>query len=302
VVRKEESANDTDATLPGTKFLKICTFKVRPERRGIKLGELLLKQVLWFGQKNRFDAVYVTTYPAQTTLIELIQYYGFQATRTAADGEIMFEKPLSTGPLAASDDADLFRLACVNYPKFHAGPRVEAYGIPIKEEYHEALFPELRDSREPELFEFGSIGHGPRLPGNTIRKVYLCRAKARIEQPGAMLFFYKGLSERQPSQAITTVGIFEDMTLAHSTDVLRRLAGGRSVYSERQLLSWRASAERPVKVINFLLMGHIEPPITLPELHGEGIFEGHPPQSIFRFKPQKLAALMARLNLDFTVQ
>ena len=299
VVRKEESAGATDATLLGEKILKVCTFKVRPERRGIKLGELLLKQVLWFGQKNRFDVVYLTTFPAQTTLIDLLSYYGFEATRTASNGEITFEKPLSRDLLPAGDSDDLFRLASQNYPRFHAGPQVKGYGVRIQEEFHESLFPELRDIRQPELFEFGGFGPGPRLPGNTVRKVYLCRAQALITQPGALLFFYKGLSQRPPSQAITTVGIFEDMTLAHSTEALRQLAGGRSVYSERQLLAWKATENRPVKVINFLLMGHIEPPITLPELRGEGIFDGHPPQSIFQFKSKGLAALLNRLNLDF---
>ena len=160
----------------------------------------------------------------------------------------------------------------------------------------------MRDDREPELFEFGSVGQGPRLPGNTIRKVYLCRAQAWIGQPGALLFFYKGVSARPPSQAITIVGVFEDMTLAHSTEALRRLAGGRSVYSERQLVAWQASPEKPVKVINFLLAGHIEPPITLHELQSEGIFDGHPPQSIFKLQRSKVVALLNRINLGFAVQ
>jgi len=63
VVRKDESRGKTDARTPGDKILKVCTFKVRPESRGIKLGELLLKQVLWFAQSNRYDVVYLTTFP-----------------------------------------------------------------------------------------------------------------------------------------------------------------------------------------------------------------------------------------------
>lgn len=46
IVRKDESAEDTDATIKVEKILKICTFKVSPEKRGVKLGELLLKQAL----------------------------------------------------------------------------------------------------------------------------------------------------------------------------------------------------------------------------------------------------------------
>jgi rRNA-processing protein FCF1 len=46
VVRKDETAANTDATTKSPKVLKICTFKVRPEKRGVKLGELLLKKGL----------------------------------------------------------------------------------------------------------------------------------------------------------------------------------------------------------------------------------------------------------------
>lgn len=44
LVRKDETGEDTDATQKLRKILKICTFKVRPEKRGFKIGELLLKK------------------------------------------------------------------------------------------------------------------------------------------------------------------------------------------------------------------------------------------------------------------
>lgn len=302
VVRKDESSSDTGAETNAARILKICTFKVRPERRGIKLGELLLKQVFWFAQKNGYDLIYLTTYPSQTALIDLIEFYGFRRSKTAQDGEITFEKPLGRSPLAAHENENLFNLAARSYPRFHVGPRVQAYGVPIREEFHEALFPELRDASEPELFEFASVGTDARRPGNTIRKVYLCRAQARIDQPGALLFFYKGSSTRGPSQAITTIGIFEDMTLARSTEDLRRLAGGRSVYNERQLLAWNACSAAPVKVINFLLAGHIMPAMSLDELRHDGVIDGHPPQSIFRLSGERLRPILERLDLGFTLQ
>ena len=82
IVRKDESPNMTDATLPAEKILKICTFKVRPEKRGVKLGELLLKKVFWFAQINAYDLAYITTYKGQEALIDLLEYYGFLHTDT----------------------------------------------------------------------------------------------------------------------------------------------------------------------------------------------------------------------------
>jgi GNAT superfamily N-acetyltransferase/predicted nucleic acid-binding protein len=92
IVRKDESGTSTDATTSANKILKICTFKVRPESRGIKLGELLLKKALWFAQLNRYDLIYLTTYTGQSALIDLLEYYGFSNTKEKIDGELIYEK------------------------------------------------------------------------------------------------------------------------------------------------------------------------------------------------------------------
>lgn len=299
VVRKNESPSDTHATLPGDKILKICTFKVRPEKRGTKLGELLLKQALWFAQSNDYDLVYVTTKAEQEALIDLLDYYGFIKTMTLEGEEFVYEKRLSRLRLEVSDDEDLYVAARNNYPRFYAGPRVKGYVVPIREAYHDTLFPELSDDPPGDLLSLSGSGGGPRRPGNTIRKVYLCRAPANLLTPGSLLFFYKGSSALPPSQAITTVGIFEDMQRAASTTELMRLTGGRSVYSEAELQKWQASQDRPVKVINFLLAAYIAPPLALGTLVSEGVVGGHPPQSIKELNREQLDKLLSLVQLGF---
>jgi hypothetical protein len=77
------------------------------------------------------------------------------------------------------------------------------------------LFPEIAIGTELPLFPtttFGPIlAHGQeRTPGNTIRKVYLCRAKTTLLRPGDILFFYMSKDESYAaSQSITTVGVAE---------------------------------------------------------------------------------------------
>ncbi len=298
VVRKDEVPGDTDASLPGTKILKVCTFKVRPESRGIKLGELLLKQILWYAQTNRHDVVYLTTYAGQATLIDLLEFYGFVHTHNNQNGEGVYEKALSRDRLSIVPGMSLFDIARYNYPRFATGSSVSAYVIPIKEAYHEVLFPELAQRKQLSLFSTAA-DFGIHMPGNTIRKVYLCRAQAQIEQRGALLFFYKGKSGNLPSQAITTVGIFQDMALARSTEELRRIAGGRSVYSDAQLTMMAATSDRPVKVINFLLAGHFEPAVSLPTLKGDRVFADHPPQSIKQLDQQQQEAVLRHSHLGF---
>jgi hypothetical protein len=171
--------------------------------------------------------------------------------------------------------------------------------VPIKERYHDQLFPELKSTDQRDLFEAQGLGDGPKRPGNTIRKVYLCRAQANLTASGAILLFYKGCSKSLPSQAMTAIGIFEDMKLAHSAQELRFLAGGRSVYSDADIVDWEAGETRPVKVINFLLAGYIEPAIGLKQLQAKGVFQAHPPQTIFSVDAPKAKALLQQAKLGF---
>jgi predicted nucleic acid-binding protein len=299
IVRKDETPADTDATIKAAKILKICTFKVRPEKRGVKLGELLLKKVFWFAQANNYDLAYITTYKTQVALIDLLEYYGFKHTATKADGELIYEKVFARAALLPAEGVSNFELDRLNYPRFVTRPDIRAFGVPIMEGYHDTLYPDLRNPAQRDLFEAVGIGGGPKRPGNTIRKVYLCRAQSGLGPPGSLLVFYKGKSKSLPSQALTAVGIFEESSMATSTRELMLLTGGRSVYSEVELSNWQATALRPVKVINYLLAAYIEPPITLDELHSLGVIARHPPQSIFELSQKHLDTLLPRMNLGF---
>ena len=299
VVRKDESGDDTDATQKCDKILKICTFKVSPEKRGIKLGELLLKQVLWFAQKNDYDLAYLTAYPDQDALIALLEYYGFQQTATKDDSELILERTFSKHRLERKEHTPVYETDRKNYPRFVADKKVRGFAIPILEGFHDTLYPDLRAARQPDFFRDLGMEGGPKRPGNTIRKVYLCRASSNLGDAGSVLFFYKGKSQETPSQALTAVGILEEVALARSTEDLMLLTGGRSVYSEPELTRYQASTDSPVKVINYLLVDYIEPPISLHELQDIGIFVGQPPQSIMELKGKRLRDALDRCNFAF---
>lgn len=301
IVRKNETAGDTDAITPAEKILKICTFKVAPESRGVKLGELLLKQVLWYAQTNGYDLTYLTTYEDQVSLMDLLEYYGFRKAGTNANGEYIYERGFSSAALVPAEASSPFDLARENYPRFLVDEKTRGFGIPIKEGYHDTLFPDLWQPRQPDLFSGASRAETITRPGNTIRKVYLCQAQSNLGPPGSILFFYKGVSIDPPSQAITALGILESMTLARSTKELMQMTGGRSVYSEAQLDAWKATPERPVKVINYLLIAYIDPPVSKDELENIGVINGHPKQSIYKLRHDLITKLVERSNLEFAV-
>jgi len=264
----------------------------------VKLGELLLKKVFWFAQANNYNVTYITTYNGQVALIDLLEYYGFVHTATKADGESIYEKRFSRGKLQRISALSDFEVDRLSYPRFIT-TGIRAFGVPIKEDYHDTLYPDLKVlPPQADLFDPRGIAGGPKRAGNTIRKVYLCRAQSQLGPSGSLLFFYKGKSKGAPSQAMTAIGIFEECSIARSTRELMLLTGGRSVYSEHELEQWNA-AQRPVKVINYLLAGYIDPVIDIDELRRTGVVLGHPPQSIYEISSNNLRKILARVNLGF---
>lgn len=301
IVRKDEAAADTDAVTKAEKILKICTFKVAPQSRGVKLGELLLKQVIWYAQSNGYNLAYLTTYEDQVALMELLEFYGFRNAGKNANGEYIYERDFCASALAPSATQTDFELARRNYPRFVLHKDTLGFGIPIQESYHDTLYPDLWRPTQPDFFGGASRAETITRPGNTIRKVYLCRAQSKLGPAGSLLFFYKSSSKNPPSQAITALGALESVTLAESTKDLMQLTGGRSVYSEEQLEGWKATPAKPVKVINYLLVSYIEPAISLDELRTLGVVNGHPQQSIYKLRHDLLTQLVQRADLDFAV-
>ncbi|MCA3260991.1 MAG: GNAT family N-acetyltransferase [Telmatospirillum sp.] len=302
VIRKDESHAEAGTVNIGPKILKVCTFKVRDEFRGEKFGELLLKQVLWFSQRNGYDLVYLTAFPKHEFLIELLRSYGFAVTIERDSGELVLEKVMLKGALPAPK-ASIFEEDLNFYPRFHDGVAVRKFCIPIQPDYHRRLFPEIAEGKVLPLFpgEICMLDHRrDRTPGNTIRKVYLCRANITKLRRGDLVFFYMSKGEAYSfSQSITTVGIIEHVNHATTTDNLIRLTAKRSVFTERELDGWWASPDQPVMVIDFLLAGHLSPPVTLSSLLSSGVFNGNPPQSIAELGAAQYAALRPNIKVGF---
>ncbi len=228
--------------------------------------------------------------------MSLLELYGFVNVGRNANGEFIYERIFESGALVRDGKNTPFTLACKNYPRFLLDDETQGFVIPIREEYHDKLYPDLRNPLQPDLFP-----ETPTRPGNTMRKVYLCRARSNLGDPGSILFFYKSASQDPPSQAMIALGILENVTLARSTSDLMLLTGGRSVYSKEDLDAWESSDEHPVKVINYLLVAYIDPPISRDDLQNMGVVDRHPQQSIYKLSDDRLHELVTRSNLAFEV-
>jgi hypothetical protein len=147
-----------------------------------------------------------------------------------------------------------------------------------------------------------STGRADRTPGNTIRKVYLCRSPNTNLRPGDIILFYQSKDEDfANSQSITTLGVVEDVSEFTELDALSRHIARRSVFSMDDLKAMIEESSQPVKVIDFLLVGHSDPPVRLRELTASGVFRCRPSQSIAIISDEAYERLKRMLQLGFKI-
>jgi hypothetical protein len=235
-----------------------------------------------------------------------LKTFGFEATQTRTNGELLMERALaSANPVTLPEGATAITVDYRIYPRFYEGAQVGKFVVPIRPAFHAILFPEIAELPPLPLFPgdqflLSTSVVQDRTPGNTIRKVYICRSPTRSLAPGDILLFYLSKSaELTRSQSVTTVGIVERVQWADSTEQLIRLVGRRSVYSRDSLLAMRPSDTSPVLVIDFLLSGHLEPHLGLEVLLSTGAFSGSPPQSIKRLEEGAYLALRNAARMSF---
>jgi ribosomal protein S18 acetylase RimI-like enzyme len=299
LIYKEEDHATARTKVKGTKIFKICTFKISDVFRGEKFGEQLLKQCLWHAQKNGFDVVYLTAYPKQEALIFLLHQFGFEDTGTQENDEHIFEKTMEQRRLDNSANAGPLEFHRKFYPRFLDSPPIGKYCVPIWPRWHQRLFPELKGAAVATLARSATPSARSERPGNTIRKVYLCRAKAGSMKAGDILLFYVTKNETTPlSQSITTLGIVERVRETREYSELLRLTGKRSVFTEFELQQMMDRNDTPVKVIDFLLAGHMQQGVSLQQAVELGVLRSWP-QTICRVGECGYTALKGVMRLGW---
>ncbi|KSW29241.1 hypothetical protein [Cellulomonas sp. B6] len=258
MIVKDEQAGTTP--FPG-KVLKLCTFKVAPHAFGRAYGELLLKALFGHMHAGAHDTVFVTTYPKQDRLIELLEDFGFvrhNAPRTD-DEELILVKhrrpadPTETDPLAAHRRH--------GPPFIH--PDARAFVVPVVPIWHDALFPD---------FTMGlGLWTGTHAYGNALRKAYVSGTNSRRIGAGDTVLFYRSADLR----AVTVVGVVEDVHVSGDPESIRRFVGRRTVYTPRDL-SLMALEHRELHAMIFRQDRMLDPPVSLRTLMLMGVLNGAP--------------------------
>ncbi len=298
VIRKDEQIKDAPIISKGSKALKICTFKLADDAQGGRLGELLLKQTLWHAHANKYDAIYLTTFPQQEKLIQLFETFGFANTGKNADGELILEKSLRPELDVYASQPHSIQIARQLYPIYRADKQITKYIVPIQSHWHLSLFPEADGRRQMTFLpETGDIAHQKDRQGNTIRKVYVCRSNINSIEAGSLILFYLSKDKlRTDSQSVVTIGVAENMYAATSVEEVIALTSRRSVFSDKDIASMEPSADHPVKLIDFLLVGHLSTPISLNELISKNVLKAQP-QSIQKIEHDRYVLLKEKLGI-----
>lgn len=263
----ESEAIGEDPELPRRERLKISTLKVAPQRRGSKIGELLIYISIREAIQHGLEEVYLThRIQDDDYLVQLISKYGFEKASVMADEEGVFVKRLTPGP---GDDPDPLEVNIRFYPSFYGGEDVEKFLVPIKPEFHGRLFPTY-EKRHPKLTEF----RGRFLSeGNAIKKAYLSHANTRKIEQGDVLLFYRSHDHKE----ITSLGVCEKVEYGITdADRIEDLVKRRSVFRHREI---KEMAESPTTVILFKWHFDLENPLHYQVLLDEDVLSG-PPQTI----------------------
>jgi L-amino acid N-acyltransferase YncA len=259
--------HDDDEFGLGGRVLKLSTFKVGEEHRGNRYGELLLHAVLRYARQKGFDAVWVSVFDRHEVLISLFEDFGFART----DYKKQPEERVYAKRLSWTDEEK----SRMDAYEFHVsfGPPVvkladdDVYVVPIQPTYHRALFPEGEDPPPLVVEAFG----------NALRKAYLSNAPVRRIGRGALLLFYRSHDE----QAVTAVGVVEDVLMSRDPLAIQHFVGNRTVYTEAQIEELCTSE---VLVILFRFDRMLDVPITLVALIERGLLSAHP-QTITQARP-----------------
>lgn len=249
--------------LPG-KILKLSTFKVAEHAYGRSYGELLLKTLFAHADRGAFDTVYVTAFPKQDRLIEMLDDFGFveHPERVSGGEELVFAKYRRPVDTTITDPLTSHRVH--GPPYIHPASRV--FVVPVQPQWHDALFP---DAQGGFWFWGGATPHG-----NALRKAYVSGTRSRLIGAGDAVLFYRSTD----LQEVSVVGVVEDVRVSSDPEVIRRFVGRRTVYRPDQIADM-AAKHGTLHAMIFRQDRMMDPPWPLRELRFQGVVNAAP-QSI----------------------
>ena len=231
--------------------LKMCTFKVAENALGHKMGELFLRKMIELCINKKINTLYLTVFEKQENLINLLYAYGFKATSTKTDGELILTKGLEKPSSSISNQREF-------YP-FYTDNNVNKFIVPIIHTFYSKLFKD-GNLRELSLFD-ESLQSFAEIVGKTIDKAYLCKSKTKGIKEGDILLFYSSKKHK----VIEPIGILDSIIYSKDSEEIYRLVAKRTVYSEEDIKELVKDGKE-ITVLLFRLIVYLEKPISYKEI------------------------------------
>lgn len=254
---------------------KISTFKVAQPFSGNRYGELMLKAVLQSHHDHRAGSAYVEVWERHQPLVDFLGQFGYVEVGQSSRGELVLAKTFQP--------RDEF-IGALDYHIRYGPPAVSgnasAFVIPIKNHWHNQLFPECTMSlagAKGQLAFPDFAGEQIRPWGNALRKAYLCNASTKRMEPGDIVLFY-----RSGFKTVEVIGVVEETLRTGSAEEAMNFVGGRTVYSAEDVGKLARHA-RQVLVIMFRRDWVLDEPWSLAELQFSNVLNG-PPQTVQKVK------------------
>jgi GNAT superfamily N-acetyltransferase len=235
--------------------LKMCTFKVDETAQGYKMGQLFLNKMFEYCIKNSINYLYLTVYPDQPELIDLLGEFGFAKAKRVGrqDSEVTMLRCMQR-----DNTLDLSNTSKV-HPFYSDDEGHNKFIIPIQPQFYSTLFkdgsfrvPSLFDATYPSLSE---------IEGNSIRKAYICKAKRKIMTGGDILLFYSSHTHK----AIEPIGILDEVKYLSNIDEVMNAVKKITVYKQDDIENM-LNESGYLTVMLFRLVTYLEKPIRIEEI------------------------------------
>jgi L-amino acid N-acyltransferase YncA len=261
----------TTGSLPAMPRLKIGTLRLAERFRGQRLGEGALGVSLWRWQEKQLKEIYVTVFDKHTALINLFEHFGFRCEGKNPRGEFVYIKSRDS-----IDYSDAYKAFPFIRPDFN-----KAGIIPVKENFHDRLFPysELKGN---------NIEIEEETAGNGITKVYIGMPYTPVHyatnEPVCIYRIFQGAGQKTYKSVITSyctitkLEIIKEKTICHvSLNDYIDTAGNKTVFTEEELTKiYKENVN--VVMLEMVYNGYFGKGhnVTHKELTDNGLFNAHP--------------------------
>lgn len=177
---EDEELKDIHPPLPAKRRVKVGTLKINPH--GTRFGDRFIKKAIDFAVINFASELYVTVFEKHSTLIALLEKYGFKkiGTKSTHNGiELVLLKDIS------KNNYDVSTEVRHTYPLISKSK--QSYLLAIWPKFHSRLFPDsiLRTENPDAIIQDISYS-------NSIEKVYISRMAGTMEiQPNDQIVIYR---------------------------------------------------------------------------------------------------------------